>query len=125
MAAVLEKPSDKAAMRLLGHMSLTRDPNAPYNLTSTQRQQVAKDPAVQDAKNRHAQSLASLRAKYKTISAARKQAKRNLKLQDVLRDHDDLQKQFKKFQARKESELLESLREDYFATLGTQCLENR
>lgn len=69
VAAVLEKPSDEAAMRLLGHVSLTRDPNAPYKLTDTQRRQANKDPEVQAAKPCHVERGAALRSEDRTIAA--------------------------------------------------------
>jgi Protein of unknown function (DUF3435) len=40
VSAFLETPSDEATMKLMGHMSLTRDPNAPAEPTSSQRRQV-------------------------------------------------------------------------------------
>jgi hypothetical protein len=46
VSAFLETPSDEAIMKLMGHMSLTRDPNAPAEPTSAQRRQVRDDPEV-------------------------------------------------------------------------------
>jgi hypothetical protein len=40
VSTFLETPSDEAIMKLMGHMSLTRDPNAPAEPTSAQRRQV-------------------------------------------------------------------------------------
>ena len=37
VSAFLETPSDEAIMKLMGHMLLTRDPNAPAEPTSAQR----------------------------------------------------------------------------------------
>jgi Protein of unknown function (DUF3435) len=37
VSAFLETPSDEAIIKLMGHMSLTRDPNAPAEPTSAQR----------------------------------------------------------------------------------------
>jgi Protein of unknown function (DUF3435) len=75
MAALLEKPSDQAAIQLLGHVSLTRDPNAPNSLTDFDRRQIAACPEVQEARARWDQSTSVLRLDYVTVSAARIQAK--------------------------------------------------
>jgi hypothetical protein len=40
ISAFLETPSDEAIMKLIGHILLTRDPNAPAEPTSIQRRQV-------------------------------------------------------------------------------------
>jgi hypothetical protein len=40
VSAFLETPSDEATMKLMGHMSLTRDLNIPVEPTSTQRREV-------------------------------------------------------------------------------------
>ena len=40
VSAFLETPSDEAIMKLMGHLSLTRDPNAPGEPTSAQRLEV-------------------------------------------------------------------------------------
>jgi Protein of unknown function (DUF3435) len=37
VSAFLERPSDKAMMKLIDHVSLTRDPIAPAKPTSAQR----------------------------------------------------------------------------------------
>jgi hypothetical protein len=43
VSAFLETPSDDAIMKLMGHMSLTRDPNAPAEPTPAQRRQAGAD----------------------------------------------------------------------------------
>jgi hypothetical protein len=40
VSAFLETPSDEALIKLMGHMSLIRDPNAPAEPTSAQRREV-------------------------------------------------------------------------------------
>ena len=50
VSAFLETPSDEAIMKLMGHISLTRDPNAPAEPTSAQRRQVQADLEVVAAK---------------------------------------------------------------------------
>jgi hypothetical protein len=40
VSAFLEIPSDEALMKLMGHISLTRDPNAPAEPTSAQRREI-------------------------------------------------------------------------------------
>ena len=125
VAALLEKPSDQAAMRLLGHVSLARDPNAPNSLSDVDRYQIAISPEVQEARARYTQSTSTLRLDYATVSAARKQAKQAPDLQTRLEVHDRLHKEYKKMQARQETELLDSRRASYFNTVGTICLENQ
>lgn len=51
VAAFLEAPSDQA-MKLLGHMSLIRDPTAPFQPTQEQRAEVKGDLNVLEAKDR-------------------------------------------------------------------------
>jgi len=46
-------------------------------------------------------------------------------LQRRVDENDKLHKEYKKIRARKETELLEHLRAEYFATLGDVCLENQ
>jgi len=125
VAAVLEKPSDQAAMRLMGHVSLTRDPNAPCKLTKSERQEASNDAEVQAAAARYATSVAALRADHVTVSAARREAGKDPELQRRVDENDNLRKEYNKIRARKETELLEHLRAQYFATLGDVCLENQ
>jgi Protein of unknown function (DUF3435) len=125
VAALLEKPSNQAAMRLLGHVSLTRDPNAPNSLTDFDRRQVAACPEVQEARARWDQSTSALRLDYVTVAAARKQAKHAAEVQTRLHAHDKLQKEYKKIRSRQEMEVLESRHADYFSTVGTLCFKNQ
>ena len=74
VSAFLETPSDEAIMKLMGHMSLTRDPNAPAEPTSAQRRQVQDDPEVVAAKRLLDDSTKALRDRYGSVAAAKRKA---------------------------------------------------
>ncbi|KAK5409142.1 hypothetical protein LTR90_009265 [Exophiala xenobiotica] len=125
VAAVLDKPSDESSMRLLGHVSLTRDPNAPTRLTSSQRRQVMLEPEVRAVKKAWQDIAATIRHEHKTVSGARELARGDLELRGRLAEHDRLYRSYNSKVSKLESEELESLRLQYFQTLGSTCLENQ
>ena len=125
VSAFLDTPSDEALMKLMGHMSLTRDPQAPSKPTPAQCDQVRNDPEVKESRKSVEELTKALRERYGPITKARKQSKGNPGLISALkardrkkRDHDCLYK-------RKLAMLFETSREHYFATLGATCLENQ
>ncbi|EXJ77320.1 hypothetical protein A1O3_09546 [Capronia epimyces CBS 606.96] len=125
VAAVLEKPSDERSMRLLGHVSLTRDPNAPTSLTLAQRRQLSSKPEIRAAKEGWLQSTKAIRRDFVTLSKARKLAQETPELRTRLSEHDKLFRTYKKILTKDETDELQSLQAEYFQTLGSTCLENQ
>jgi Protein of unknown function (DUF3435) len=80
VSSFLERPSDEAMMKLIGHVSLTRDPNAPAKPTSAQRQQIHDDAEVIKAKKLLGVSTKALRDRYSSIAAARRKSSQERKL---------------------------------------------
>jgi hypothetical protein len=74
VSAFLETPSDEAIMKLMGHISLTRDPNAPTEPTSAQRRQVQDDPEIIAAKRLLNASTKALRDYYDSVTAVKRKA---------------------------------------------------
>jgi hypothetical protein len=125
VSAFLETPSDEAIMKLMGHMSLTRDPNAPAGPTSAQRRQVQTDAEVIAAKKEADISTKAIRDCYGTLAAAKRKAKEDLTLQTELKENTRLRKEHDSLSKRKLTSLFELSREEYFSTLGAACLENQ
>jgi Protein of unknown function (DUF3435) len=97
VSAFLEKPSDEAIMKLMGHMSLTRDPNAPAEPTSAQRRQIRSDPEVVAAKRLLGVSTKALHDRYRSVAAAKRKVQDDPTVQIELdentrlrKDHDSL-----------------------------------
>jgi hypothetical protein len=67
----LETPSDKAIMKLMGYMSLTRDPNAPAEPTSAQRRQLQADVEVIATKWQANASTKAIRDCHASLAAAK------------------------------------------------------
>jgi hypothetical protein len=74
VSAFLETPSDETIMKLIGHISLTRDPNAPAEPTSAQRRQIRGDPEIITAKRPLDVSTKALRDRYTSVAAAKRKA---------------------------------------------------
>ncbi len=121
VSAVLEKPSDNASMRLLGHVALTRDPNAPTKLTSRQRLQVLSSEAVQVAKAEFLNSTRELRRDFGSVTKARKQFGSNQSgshpscgIQERVQAHDRLYRVYRQIVERAVRQEVDRLRADYF-----------
>jgi hypothetical protein len=125
VSAFLETPSDEAIMKLMGHMSLTRDPNAPAEPTSAHRRQVKDDPEVIAAKRLLDNSTVAIRDRYGSMAAARRKAQEDPTLRTELDDNNRLKKDHDRLSKTKLMELFETSREEYFSTLGAVCLENQ
>src|SRR5271163_1939344 len=75
VSAFLETPSDEALMKLMGHMSLTRDPNAPAEPSPAQRRQIQGDVEVVAAKMLLDTSIKAIRGRYGSVTAAKRKAR--------------------------------------------------
>jgi hypothetical protein len=73
VSAFLETPSDDALMKLMGHMSLTRDPNAPAEPTSGQHREVQADLEVIAAKKLVDIHTKDIRDRYGSVAAREKE----------------------------------------------------
>jgi Protein of unknown function (DUF3435) len=78
VSAFLETPSDKAIMKLISHLLLTRDLNAPAEPTSAQRRKVQADPDLVVARSLLYSSTKALRDRYGSVAAARIKAREDL-----------------------------------------------
>jgi hypothetical protein len=92
ISAFLETPSDEAIMKLMGHISLTRDPNAPAQPTSAQRRQVRGDPEVVAAKRLLDVSMKALRDRHRSVAAAKRKAQDDLTVENELQENTRLRK---------------------------------
>jgi hypothetical protein len=117
----LETPSDEAIMKLMGHMSLTRDPNAPAEPTSAHRRQVKDDPEVIAAKRLLDNSTVAIRDRYGSMAAARRKAQEDPTIRTELDDNNRLKKDHDRLSKTKLIELFETSREEYFSILGAVC----
>jgi hypothetical protein len=72
VSLLLGTPSDEMTMKLMGHMSLGRDPNAPTEPTSAQRHQIRDDPEVDAAKRLLDVSTKALRDRYGSVATAKR-----------------------------------------------------
>jgi hypothetical protein len=125
VSAFLETPSDEAIMKLMGHMSLTRDLNAPAEPTSAQRRQVQADVEVVAAKRQADVSTKALRDCYGSIAGAKRKAKEDPTVQIELDENTRLRKAHDSLFRRKLTSLFKISREEYFSNLGAACLENQ
>ena len=125
VSAFLETPSDEAIMKLMGHMSLTRDLNAPAGPTSAQRRQVQADVEVVAAKKQADISTKAIRDCYGSLAAAKRKAQGDPTVQVELDENKRLRKDHDSLSKRKLTSLFESSREEYFSNLGAACLENQ
>jgi hypothetical protein len=125
VSAFLETPSDEAIMKLMGHMSLTRDLNAPAEPTSAQRRQVQADIEVVAAKELADTSTKAIRGRYGSVAAAKRKAQEDPTVQTELNENTRLKKNHDSLFKRKLTSLFEASRQEYFATIGAACLENQ
>jgi hypothetical protein len=125
VSAFLETPSDEAVMKLMGHLSLTRDPNAPAEPTSAQRREIQADPDVVMARSLLHSSTKALRDRYGSVAAAKRKARGDPTVQIKLDENKKLKKDHDRLSRRKLTSLFEASREEYFSTLGAACLENQ
>ena len=123
--AFLETPLDEAIMKLMGHMSLTRDPNAPAEPTSAQRRQVQANVEVIAAKRQADISTKAIRKCYSSIAAAKRKAQEDPTVQVELDNNTNLRKAHDRLFKRKLTSLFEISREEYFSYLRAACLENQ
>ena len=112
-------------MKLMGHLSLTRDPNAPVEPTSAQRREVQADPEVVMARSLLHSSTKALRDRYGSVAAAERKAREDLAVQTKLDEIKKLKKDHDRLSRRKLTSLFDASREEYFSTLGAVCLENQ
>jgi hypothetical protein len=125
VSAFLETPSDEAIMKLMGHLSLTRDLNAPAEPTSAQRLEVQADPEIVVARKLLHSSTKVLRDRYGSVAAAKRKAQEDPTVQIELHENTKFKKDYKSLFQRKLTSLFEASREEYFSTLGAACLENQ
>jgi hypothetical protein len=92
VSAFLETPSDEAIMKLIGHMLLTRDPNAPAEPTSAQRRQVQADVEVIATKRQADASTKAIRDRYVSLTAAKRKAQEDPTVQIELNENTGLRK---------------------------------
>jgi hypothetical protein len=125
VSAFLETPSDEAIMKLMGHISLTRDLNAPTQSTSAQRRQVRDDPEIVAAKRLLNVSTKALRDRHGSVAAAKRKTQDDLTVENELQENTRLRKNHDSLIKRKLTSLFETSRQEYFSTLGAACLENQ
>jgi hypothetical protein len=125
VSAFLETPSDEAIMKLMGHMSFTRDPTAPAAPTSVQRRQIEADVEVIAAKRRVEVSTQAIRDRHGSVTAARRKAHKNPTVQSELKENTEFRRDHSRFFKRKLTSLFEMSRQEYFENLGAACLENQ
>jgi hypothetical protein len=114
VSAFLETPSDEAIMKLMGHMFLTRDPNAPA------------EPTSHSAARYKLMSRLSRRKDWLIlVAAAKRKAQEDLTVQPELNENTRLKKNHDSLFKRKLTSLFEASRQEYFATIGAACLENQ
>ena len=116
VSAFLETPSDKVIMKLMGHMSLTRDPNAPAESTSAQRRQVQADLKVVMAERLLDISTKTIRDHYGSVAAVKRNAQENLTIQIKVHENTRLRKDHNSLFKRKLTSLFEVSRDEYFFT---------
>jgi hypothetical protein len=70
--AFLESPSNEALMKLMGHISFARDPNAPAELISTRYRKIQADVEVIAANRPISISTKDIRDRYGSVAAAKR-----------------------------------------------------
>jgi hypothetical protein len=125
ISAFLETPSNEAIMKLIGHLSLTRNLNAPAEPTSAQRRKVQADPELVVARSLLNSSTKALRDRYGSVAAVRRKAREDPTVQIKLNENKKLKKDHDRLFRRKLTSLFEALRKEYFSTIRTACLENQ
>jgi hypothetical protein len=92
VSAFLETPSDEAIMKLMGHMLLTRDLNAPAEPTSAQRRQVQAGVEVIATKRQADASTKAISNRYASLAAAKRKAQEDPTVQIELNENTRLRK---------------------------------
>ncbi|ERF75780.1 hypothetical protein EPUS_01610 [Endocarpon pusillum Z07020] len=125
VSAFLETPSDKSTMKLIGHTSLTRDPNAPTKPTPAHRHQVQEDTEIIEARRMLDSQTQTIINRYRSLAQATRNAQHDLKLQAELDHHAQLKREHNALFKRKLRAVFEQSRKQYFETLGVICLQNQ
>ena len=123
VSAFLDTPSDEALMKLMGHMSLTRDPSAPSKPSLAQYDQARNDAEVVASKLNLQKITNEFLRCHGAITAARRKAKESPDIARAVKALDQQRRDHDKIHKRKLSDLFEVSRQEYFATLGATCLE--
>jgi Protein of unknown function (DUF3435) len=79
----------------MGHLSLTRDPNAPAEPTSAQRLEVQADPEIVVARRLLHSSTKALRDRYGSVAAAKRKAQEDPTVQIELHENTKFKKDYK------------------------------
>jgi Protein of unknown function (DUF3435) len=125
VAAFLDAPSDKATMKLLGHVSLTRDPTAPSRPTQGQRVEAKGDLDVLEAKSNFETHTLAIQARYGTIKAAESKAQHDPLVKAELAFRNKLRRAHESLFQRKLTALFEDSRKEHFDTIGETALHNQ
>lgn len=125
VAAFLEAPSDQATMKLLGHMSLIRDPTAPFQPTQEQRAEVKGDLNVLEAKDRLETARKAIQKRSDTLKAAARKAQQDPLLKAELVLYNNLKKAHANLIQRKVTALFKHSRKEHFNTIGETILHNQ
>lgn len=125
VSAFLETPSDKSTMKLIGHTSLTRDPNAPTKPTPAHRHQVQEDTEIIEARRLLDSQTQTIINRYRSLAQATRNAQHDLKIQAELDHHAQLKREHDALFKRKLRAVFEQSRKQYFETLGVICLQNK
>lgn len=125
VSAFLDKPSDGALMKLIGHTSLTRDPQAPAKPTSIQCKEARNDPKVVEKRKKVAALTKAFRDRHGPIRKAREHSKHDAALAEDLDTLDSTKRHYDKLYKQRLATLFETTRAQYFATLGATYLENQ
>lgn len=117
LACFLGVPSREGLMRLAGHMSLTRDVNAPTALTAEQREQLTFDPALKAVRATRVEVRNQLLKEHGKLKIAQDADA------DGWKHYQRLQKKAKTLSMKLQSDLLKHLRTEFFATAGARYIE--
>jgi len=125
VAAFLDAPSDKATMKLLGHVSLTRDPTAPSRPTQGQRLEAKGDLDVLEAKSKLETLTLVIQKRHGTIKAAERNAQQDPLVKAELALRSRLKRAHESLFQRKLTALFEDSRKEHFDTVGETALHNQ
>lgn len=95
VSAFLETPSDEAIMKLMGHLSLTRDPNAPAEPTSSQHLEVQADLEIVVARRLLHSSTKALCDRCGSVAAAKRKAQEDPTVQIELHENMKFKRDYK------------------------------
>jgi Protein of unknown function (DUF3435) len=119
LGILLETPSNKRLMSLATHMSLTKDPNAPAELTTLQRQEImnsfdmVKLRAERDAKRQQLDNSDKVLKKAKIIDPK------------GFEEYELLRRRYDALRSLLMRQKFEQVREDYFSTVGARYIEEQ